>query len=168
MLSYLGGGGGGGGGRYPGLGQGVGYLGRGRVRYLGWGGRYLGWGLVGTLGYPLPPQCGQTNKLKLLPPSHPSDAVGNNEELKNYRRRFYSSSQFMWTGPNPSFLWSFVASNRFHHTDETWAYFIFVFISCNNKSIRIDCCCFLWLCAVSFSVLNFQLCIAVNKVINQS
>ena len=30
-----------------------------------------------ALGYP-PPQCGQNNKLKLLPPSHPSDVVSNN------------------------------------------------------------------------------------------
>ena len=70
-----------GGGRYLRLGGR--YLGQGG-RYLGWGGgRYLGQGVgtldrgVGTLGYPLPPWWGQTNKLKLLPPSHPSDAVGN-------------------------------------------------------------------------------------------
>ena len=38
-----------------------------------------------------PPRCGQTNKLKLLPPSHPSDAVGNNgissSEKQNIKRK---------------------------------------------------------------------------------
>ena len=72
------------------------WLGGGGVTYLGQGGTYLGcWGggvtYLGQGGVPtltgggeiltlagVPPGCGQTNKLKLLPSPHPTDAGGNN------------------------------------------------------------------------------------------
>ena len=58
------------------------YLGQGG--YLPWwgkGGTYLGWGYLpwprGTHpGQGIPPGCGQTNKLKLLPSPHPTDVGG--------------------------------------------------------------------------------------------
>ena len=69
----------------------------GEVGTLDKGGRYLAWGGgvgtlhgregVGTLdggrylGVPPPLRCGLTNKMKLLPPSHPSDAVGKNVQI---------------------------------------------------------------------------------------